>query len=79
MDRSVTIMSPTSSSHVSHIIVRLEALGSPRNVEGMARFGITPARTFGVRQPQLKALAKELGRDHELALELWAAGIREST
>jgi len=47
-------------------------------VEGMARFGITPAQTFGVKQPELKALAKEIGKDHQLAQELWAEGIRET-
>ena len=66
--------SPTTKE----IIARLKAQANPRNVEGMARFGITPARTFGVKQPELKALAKEIGEDHELAQELWAEGIRET-
>jgi len=44
----------------------------------MARFGINPRNTFGVSIPILKAMAKELGKSHLLALELWESGIHEA-
>jgi 3-methyladenine DNA glycosylase AlkD len=53
------------------IIKRLEALADPRNVEGMARYGITSARVFGVPTPEMRKLAKEFGPDQELAEALW--------
>ena len=56
---------------------RLHALGNPANVAGMARFGIVSASIYGVSIPNLRALARELGRNHPLALELWAGGSRE--
>ena len=56
----------------------LRARGNPRNVEGMARFGITSVKAFGVSAPFIRSLAKKIGRDHELALKLWATGILEA-
>lgn len=53
-------------------------MGSAENVAGMARYGINTGSTFGVPAGPLKALAKELGRDHALALELWETGNRDA-
>lgn len=59
------------------LLARLQTLGNPANVAGMARFGIVSATVYGVSIPNLRALAKELGRSQPLALELWAGGSRE--
>ena len=56
----------------------LKKLGDPRNVEGMARFGIKPAVALGVPKPALRKLAKDLGQDHHLARQLWASGVHEA-
>ncbi|MFH1510842.1 MAG: DNA alkylation repair protein [Candidatus Woesearchaeota archaeon] len=60
------------------IIKRLKSLRNPHNIEGMSRFGINPANTLGIQIPVLRKLAKELGRDHNLALKLWESGIHEA-
>lgn len=60
------------------IIERLKALANPDNVAGMARFGINPKGTLGVSIPVLRQLAREAGKDHALAAELWASGIHEA-
>lgn len=44
----------------------------------MARFGINPHNTLGVSIPILRQLAKEIGTDHTLALDLWKSGIHEA-
>lgn len=44
----------------------------------MARFGINPEHALGVRIPDLRRLAKELGKDHSLALALWRTGVHEA-
>jgi len=62
----------------TEIIERIKSLANPRNVEGMARFGINPTNTYGVSVPVLRKMAREIGRDHALALELWASGIHEA-
>jgi len=57
---------------IKQILSRLEALGNPKNVAGMARYGIVAKKAFGVSAPALRAIAKEVGHSHELALKLWA-------
>lgn len=60
------------------IITRLKSLENPTNIAGMARFGITGNKVLGISMPILRALAKEVGKNHELALELWQSGIHEA-
>jgi 3-methyladenine DNA glycosylase AlkD len=56
----------------------LKDLGEQRNVEGMARFGIRPEVVYGVAKPNLDELARQIGRNHDLALELWATGVHDA-
>ncbi|MEW6011115.1 DNA alkylation repair protein [Methanobacterium alkalithermotolerans] len=60
------------------IIKNLQDLSNPEEVEGMARFGINPEKTFAVRIPELRKIAKQAGKDHLLAQKLWDAGYRET-
>lgn len=66
------------SEKTQSILERLQALANPDNVAGMARFGINPQGTLGISIPALRQIAKEIGRDHALALELWDTGIHEA-
>lgn len=59
-------------------VKRLESLRDQNEIEGMARFGITPEHAYGVPLPELRAIAKKAGRDHTLALRLWAEDSRET-
>lgn len=52
----------------------LERRGTKRNRDGLARYGITAARVFGVSVGTIRQLAKRLGPDHALALALWDTG-----
>lgn len=60
------------------IVERLKVLGNPGALEGMSRYGIATDHALGVSMPQLRALAKEIGRDHELAIDLWGTGIHDA-
>jgi len=62
----------------NEIIKKLKSLSNPTNVAGMARFGINPKNTLGVAIPNLRALAKKIGKDHFLAQKLWDSGIHEA-
>jgi len=53
------------------IIKKLKSMKNEANRKGMARFGIKTDKALGVNLPVLRAMAKEIGKDHELALELW--------
>jgi 3-methyladenine DNA glycosylase AlkD len=59
-------------------MAKLEALATPANLPGQARYGIDVSSSLGISAPRLRALAKELGRNHDLALALWRSGVREA-
>lgn len=62
----------------NEVIEKLELLKNPKNVEGMARFGIRPkTKVFGISIPETRKIAKVIGKNHELALRLWDSGIHE--
>src|SRR5262245_24213689 len=56
----------------------LRRLGSRRNVQGMARFGIRARNVYGVSKPRLDALARRVGKSHALALQLWNSGVHDA-
>lgn len=61
------------------ILKELKSMGDPRGVAGMARFGINPrTAVLGISVPKLRAMAKEVGKDHRLALRLWKSGVHEA-
>lgn len=59
-------------------LAELRRLGTRRNVEGMARFGIRAKKVYGVSKPKMDLLAKRIGRDHQLALQLWNSGVHDA-
>jgi 3-methyladenine DNA glycosylase AlkD len=67
-----------ASGRYDEILGELKALEDPANLAGMARFGINTGRSLGVTVSKLREVAKEIGVDHELARQLWDAGIRET-
>ncbi|MFC2156780.1 DNA alkylation repair protein [Acidobacteriota bacterium] len=63
---------------IDQIVTFLESSGSPEAVAGMAKYGITGNKIFGVSIPKLRLMGRELGHDHELSLNLWAYPSRET-
>jgi 3-methyladenine DNA glycosylase AlkD len=59
-------------------LAELRRLGSRKNVEGMARFGIRAKRVYGVSKPKMDILARRVGKSHELALQLWKSGVHDA-
>jgi 3-methyladenine DNA glycosylase AlkD len=46
--------------------------------DGMARYAIPNEHALGVRMGDIQKLARQLGRDHALALALWKTGVYEA-
>ena len=63
---------------LNHILDQLHALANAKNLPGMARFGIKTGGRLGISIPQLRKIANQTGRDHQLSLELWDTGIPEA-
>ncbi|MBZ5564945.1 MAG: DNA alkylation repair protein [Acidobacteriia bacterium] len=62
----------------AEIMKILESHANPAAVEGMARFGIEAKRVYGVPTPVLRKLARQIGKNHELASKLWATEILDA-
>jgi len=60
------------------LLDELRAMANLANVDGMARFGISVEGTLGISILVLRQTAKRVGRDHALAIDLWASGIHEA-
>lgn len=60
------------------ILKKLKDMANPEAVAGMARFGINPENTYGISIPNLRRMAKEIGKNHWLAQQLWDSGIHEA-
>jgi 3-methyladenine DNA glycosylase AlkD len=60
------------------ILAILEQHANAQAVRGMAKFGIRPARALGITIPTLRKIARETGKNHTLAIELWSTGIHEA-
>ncbi len=60
------------------VIARLKAQENPVNVAGMARFGIRSKNTLGISIYDLRKIAHEIKKDHELAKYLWDSGVHEA-
>jgi len=60
------------------ILHELQEIGDTRNLSGMRRFGIQTDHAFGISIPKLASIAKVIGKDHALSLDLWATGYHEA-
>ena len=67
------------SHRVEAVMAALEAEGSAKTRDEMGpRFGIVTAdRVLGVPMARMQAVAKPLGKDHDLAAKLWATQVYE--
>ena len=66
------------SSRLDLALQSLRAHARPDALVAMARFGLTGDGRLGLAVPTLRALAREFGRDHSLALALWDTGIPDA-
>ncbi len=60
------------------IINKLKSMSEPKNVEGMAHYGINPKNNLGISIYKLRPLAKKIGKNHNLSLKLWNSGIHDA-
>jgi 3-methyladenine DNA glycosylase AlkD len=63
---------------VKDVLDKLQSKARPEQLKGMAKYGMTVEQRLGVSVPDMRKLAKEIGRDHKLALDLWRTGIAEA-
>jgi 3-methyladenine DNA glycosylase AlkD len=60
------------------VLGELERMADPARLVGMARYGIDTDTALGVTVTELRALARRIGRDHDLAGALWDTRTHEA-
>lgn len=60
------------------VVAWLKKAGTKAGREGMTRYGLPSDKAYGVPVGRLQAYAKQLGRNHDLALALWESGSFEA-
>ena len=63
---------------VEDVLEMLKRNADSSQLNGMAKYGMTIERRLGVAVPYMRKMAKEIGKDHELAIDLWKTGIAEA-
>jgi len=63
--------------NTSQVIDLLKQNADASRLEGMKRYAIDTSNAFGVTMPEIRKVAKQIKKDHSIALELWKTGIRE--
>ena len=63
---------------ISEIIQEFEELSDVDYAKNMKKFGIRYVKSYGLRLPQIRKIAKQCGKDHDLALKLWDYGYHET-
>jgi 3-methyladenine DNA glycosylase AlkD len=63
---------------VNEVMEQLKSKAKKDQLEGMARFAIVGDQRLGVSVPDMRKLAKDIGKDHQLALDLWDTGVPEA-
>lgn len=63
---------------VDDIIETLKLKSRKDQLEGMARYGIRIDNRLGVSIPDIRKIAKQFGKNHKVALELWNSGYADA-
>ncbi len=63
---------------VEAALAALETMSTARDRDNLARFGISAPKAFGVSMANIQKVAKDIGRNHELAAALWSTGWDEA-
>jgi 3-methyladenine DNA glycosylase AlkD len=63
---------------VTKVVASIKRMGSKSVRDGMVRYGLPPDNAFGIPVGKMQKFAKDIGRNHELALALWETGYYEA-
>ena len=62
----------------NEIIREFEDSSDADYAQNMKKFGIRHVKSYGLRLPQIRKIARQCGKDHDLALKLWDYGYHET-
>lgn len=68
----------TGLTKLDEVMRNLEALAKLDRLEALKHYAIPVEQALGISNPVIKTLAKEIGRNQQLSLQLWDTGIHEA-
>ena len=63
---------------VDEVLTEMKKISSAKAKAAKEYFGISTETSYGLTTPQSKAIAKKIGKNHALALELWKTKVHEA-
>jgi 3-methyladenine DNA glycosylase AlkD len=69
---------PDPTWDAARVVTHLWFLRDEAGIEGMARFGIDTGTALGISNTALRAIARQIKRNHGRSVELWGTDIREA-
>ena len=63
---------------LQEVLDELRSVSDSKVLEGMSNFGINNQTALGIKVPILRAIAKRIKKDHQLAQQLWETNIHEA-
>jgi 3-methyladenine DNA glycosylase AlkD len=63
---------------VEEVVHEIRKRASPEARDKKKYFGITSENNFGLTKPQMRSIAKQIGKNHALSLQLWKTKIHEA-
>lgn len=60
------------------VIAKLKGFENPKTLAGKAHFGINVSKALGLSMPQIRNIAKQITKDHQLAEAMWQADLHET-
>lgn len=63
---------------VDEVLKAMKKIASPEAIAAKKNFGISTTTSYGLTTPQTKLIAKKIGKNHALALELWKTNVHEA-
>ena len=64
------------TTSVEAVLEPLKLRGDPENIKGMNRFGMATDQRLSVPVPEMRKIAKRVGKEHALAVALWKTGVQ---
>lgn len=65
-------------AETKNLIEALRQKSTPKDLANLPRFGIAATNPLGVSMAHIQAIAKQFGKNHEVAQDLWATNIYEA-
>lgn len=69
---------PRAPHTLNEVVAKLRALENKDRLGGKAHYGINVDKALGLSMPEIRGVAKQISKDHDLAEALWQTDLHET-